>query len=80
VDRGKYETGPSPASPWGEDAVPARRHRQASQPCLACRPHGRSYIGGLLGTLVAVRITPVLAVLLVGGGGHRPLLATRDGH
>ena len=35
---------------------------------------------GFSGTVVAVRLTPVLAVLLVGGGGHRPPLATRDGH
>ena len=40
--------------------------------------HSRSDIIGLLGTMVAVCITPVLAVLLVGGGGHRPLLETRD--
>jgi hypothetical protein len=25
-------------------------------------------------------VAPVLAILLVGGGGHRPGLSTRDGH
>jgi hypothetical protein len=35
---------------------------------------------GFWAPVVAVRTTPVLAVLLVGGGGHRPPLATRDGH
>ena len=68
------------AQPWGGGAVHTRRHRQSPQPCLACRPHGRSDISGLLGTVVAFRITPVLAVLLVGVGGHRPQLPTRDGH
>ena len=55
-----------------------RRNRQASQPCLAYRSYRCSDIGGLLGAVVAVCVTPVLAVLLVGGGGHRPLLETRD--
>ena len=57
-----------------------KEYRQAAQPCLACRSHRCSHIGRLLGTVAAVRTTPVLAVLLVGGGGHRPLLATRDVH
>jgi len=47
-----------------------RRERQTPQSCLACRPHGRSDISGLLGTVIALRITPVLAVFLVGGGCH----------
>jgi len=58
----------------------SRRDRQGFQPCLACRPHGSAYIGRRLGTVVALRVTPVLAVLLVGGRGYRPPLATRDGH
>jgi len=29
--------------------------------------------------VVAIRLTPVLAVLLVGSGGHRPPLSTRYG-
>ena len=66
--------------PGDATTVHSRRDRQVSQPCLACRPHGRSDFSGLLGTVVAVRTTPVLAVLLVGGGGHRPLLATSNGH
>ena len=32
---------------------------------------------GLLGTVVALRITPMLAILLVGGSRHRPLLPMR---
>ena len=66
--------------PGGCDTEHAHRDRQSSQPCLACRPHGRADIRGILGSVVAVRITPVLAVLLVGGCGYRPPLATRDGH
>jgi hypothetical protein len=37
-------------------------------------------IRGILGSVVALRVTPVLAVLLVGGRGYRPPLMTRDGH
>jgi hypothetical protein len=73
----KEEPQPAPA-----DAAPCTGVVTAkrSQPCLACRPHGRSDIGRLLGTVVAVRITPVLAVLLVCGGSQRSLFSTCNGH
>ena len=56
-----------------------RGHRQVPESRLARGPDDRVDPGRLLDFLAAVRAAPVLAVLLVGRGGARPLLAAHDG-
>ncbi len=60
----------------------SRGYREGPQPCMAPRLDGRTDGLRLLGFLAALCPAPMLAFLLVGGPGHRPLLATlasRDG-
>ncbi len=68
---------PSP----GEKLEPTGRVVTAQRPnhLWACRSHCNSHVRRLMDSVAALLATTVLAVLLVGGRRHRPLLQARRG-
>src|SRR5439155_26880331 len=59
--------------------IASYHHRPEAERPLACRSHNRAHRARLLGRLGSLRLASGLAFLLVGGRGHRPLLAARHG-